>query len=140
MCLTQILEVNPDLMHPSCERPAQDDAGLPVVAQPLELCPAFLAMGRDLAHPNLVTNHLNWLGALSLAPEKEGFSFLALTFLNRIEKKKASQVKIPLLGKQYSLPFLPATPTSAFQTLKGPFELTLRTSRAFGSPHAFLPE
>ena len=66
MCLTQILEVNPDLVHPPCERPAQDDAGLPVVAQPFELCPAFLAMGRDLAHPNLVTNHLNWLGALTL--------------------------------------------------------------------------
>ena len=75
MCLTQILEVNPDLVHPPCERPAQDDAGLPVVAQPLELCPAFLAMGRDLAHPNLVTNHLNWLGALSLAPEKRRFYF-----------------------------------------------------------------
>ena len=73
MCLTQILEVDPDLMHPSCERPAQDDAGLAVVAQPLELCPAFLAMGRDLAHPNLVTNHLHWLGALSLAPEKRRF-------------------------------------------------------------------
>ena len=86
-------------MHPSCERPAQDDAGLAVVAQPLELCPAFLAMGRDLAHPNLVTNHLNWLGALSLAPEKKkGFSFLAFTFLKRIEKKEASQVKTPCWG------------------------------------------
>ena len=128
-------------MHPSCERPAQDDAGLAVVAQPLELCPAFLAMGRDLAHPNLVTNHLNWLGALSLAPEKKkGFSFFGFHLFKTDRKKGGQSGKNPLLGNQYSLPFLPATPTSASQTLKVPFEPTLRTSRALDSQHAFLLE
>ena len=43
-------------------------------------------------------------------------------------------------GKHYSLPFLPATPSSPSRTLEGLFELTLRPSRALDSPRALLPE
>ena len=40
----------------------------------------------------------------------------------------------------YSLPFLPATPSSPSRTLEGLFELTRRPSRALDSPGALLPE
>ena len=40
----------------------------------------------------------------------------------------------------YSLPFLPATPSSPSRTLKGLFELTWRPSQALDSPGALLPE
>ena len=46
----------------------------------------------------------------------------------------------PLSGKHFSLPFLPATPSSPSQTLEGLFELTRRPSRALDLPHALLPE
>merc|ERR1712073_77905 len=46
----------------------------------------------------------------------------------------------PSSGKHYSLPFLPATPSSPSQTLEGLFELTQRPSRALDSPRALLPE
>ena len=36
--------MDPDLVHPSRERPTHDDAGNSVVAQTLKLCPALLAM------------------------------------------------------------------------------------------------
>ena len=36
--------MNPDLMHPASERPAEDHAGLPVVVHPLELGPTFFAL------------------------------------------------------------------------------------------------
>ena len=42
----------------------------------------------------------------------------------------------PHRGKHYSLPFLPATPSSPSRTLEGLFELTRRPSR----PRALLPE
>ena len=42
--------------------------------------------------------------------------------------------------KRYSLPFLPATPSSPSQTLEGLFELTRRPSQALDSPRALLPE
>ena len=43
-------------------------------------------------------------------------------------------------GKYFSLPFLPATPSSPSRTLEGLFELTRRPSRALDSPRALLPE
>ena len=46
----------------------------------------------------------------------------------------------PSSGKHYSLPFLPATPSSPSRTLEGLFELTRRPSRALDSPRALLPE
>ena len=46
----------------------------------------------------------------------------------------------PSSGKHYSLPFLPATPSSLSQTLKRLFELTRRPSRALASPRALFPE
>ena len=49
------------------------------------------------------------------------------------------QINDPSSGKHYSLPFLPATPSSLSQTLEGLFELTRRPSRALDSP-ALLPE
>ena len=42
--------------------------------------------------------------------------------------------------KHYSLPFLPATPSSPSRTLGGLFELTRCPSRALDSPRALLPE
>ena len=46
----------------------------------------------------------------------------------------------PHRGKHYSLPFLPATPSSPSRTLEGLFELTRRPSQALDSPRALLPE
>ena len=46
----------------------------------------------------------------------------------------------PSSRKYYSLPFLPATPSSLSRTLEGLFELTGRPSRAHDSPHALLLE
>ena len=46
----------------------------------------------------------------------------------------------PHPGEHYSLPFLPATPSSPSRTLEGLFELTRRPSRALDSPRALLPE
>ena len=42
--LTQVLEVDPDLVHPPGEGAAEHHAGRPVEAHPLELCPALLAV------------------------------------------------------------------------------------------------
>merc|ERR1711923_60177 len=50
------------------------------------------------------------------------------------------QINDPSSGKHYSLPFLPATPSSPSRTLEGLFELTRRPSRALNSPRALLPE
>ncbi len=55
-------------MHPPCEWPAEDNGALPVEAESLELGPALLALGRDLADADLVGDDLNWLLALGLAP------------------------------------------------------------------------
>ena len=60
--------MHPDLVHPSRERPAQHHAGPAVEAEPLELCPALLALGRDLAHADLVGHDLDRLLALGVAP------------------------------------------------------------------------
>ena len=48
-------------MHPPCSGSAQDDGGFSIEAEALELRVAVLAVGRDLAHPNLVAHHLNGL-------------------------------------------------------------------------------
>ena len=50
------------------------------------------------------------------------------------------QINDPSSGKQYSCPFLPATPSSPSRTLEGLFELTRLPSRALDSPRALLPE
>ena len=50
------------------------------------------------------------------------------------------QINYPLLGKHYSLPFLPATPSSPSRTLERPFELTGCPSRALALPRALLAE
>ena len=42
-------------------------------------------------------------------------------------------------GKYFSLPLLPATPSSPSWTLEGLFKLTRRPSRALDSPSALLP-
>ena len=44
----EVLEVDPDLVHTPGEGSADNDAGDPVVAQPLKLCPALLAVRRHL--------------------------------------------------------------------------------------------
>ena len=36
---TEILEMDPDLMHPSCEGSAEHHTGTAVEAHPLKLCP-----------------------------------------------------------------------------------------------------
>ena len=66
--LTKVLQVNSDLVHAASEGPAQDHAGRPVEAHPLELRPALLAMAGDLAHSDLVADNLHWLRTLSEAP------------------------------------------------------------------------
>ena len=71
MLLTEVLEVDPDLVHPPGEGAAEHHAGRPVEAHPLELCPALLAVAGDLAHADLVADHLHRLAALRLAPETQ---------------------------------------------------------------------
>ena len=68
LLLTEILKVDSDLMHPAGERSAENHTGRPVEAHPLELRPALLAVAGDLAHSDLVADHLHWLGALCEAP------------------------------------------------------------------------
>ena len=50
------------------------------------------------------------------------------------------QINDPSSGKHYSLPFLPATPSSPSRTLEGLFELTRRPSLALDLPRPLLPE
>ena len=59
-------------MHASCSRPAEDDGGGAVEADPLELCVAVLAVGRHLAHADLVRDHLDRLLAVDHAAEIKG--------------------------------------------------------------------
>ena len=60
-------------MHPSSSWPTQDDRGLSIEAESLELCVAVFAIGRNLAHSDLVTHHLNWLLADYRITEMEGW-------------------------------------------------------------------
>ena len=48
------------------------------------------------------------------------------------------QINEPSSGKHYSLPFLPATPSSPSLTLEGLFVLTRRPSQALDSPRVLL--
>ena len=50
------------------------------------------------------------------------------------------QINDPWSGKHYSLPFLPASPSSPSRTLEGLFELTQRPSRVLDSPCPLLLE
>ena len=59
--------------------------------------------------------------------------------LNDIIDLPRGPINDPLSGKHFSLPFLPATPSSPSRTLEGLFELTRRPSRALDSPRALLP-
>ena len=59
--------MNPDLVHPAGEGPAEHHARLPVEVHALELGAALLAARRDFAHANLVADHLHRLAALCLA-------------------------------------------------------------------------
>ena len=68
LLLTKILKVDSDLMHPAGERSAENHTGRSVEAHPLELRPALLAVTGDLADPDLVADHLHWLGALGQTP------------------------------------------------------------------------
>ena len=60
-------------------------------------------------------------------------------FLQKIINLLGGQINDSSSGKYFSLPFLPATPSSLSWTLEGLFELTRRPSRALDSP-ALLPE
>ena len=66
--LTQVLKVDPDLVHAAGEGPAEDDGGLAVEAEALELGAALLAARRHLAHADLVAHHLHRLHALGATP------------------------------------------------------------------------
>ena len=66
--------------------------------------------------------------------------FFSVSFLWKIINLPGGQINDPSSGKHFSLPFLPATPSSPSRTLEGLFELTWRPSRALDSPRALLPE
>ena len=66
--------------------------------------------------------------------------FFSVSFLRKLIDLPGGQINDPSSGKHYSLPFLPATPSSPSRTLEGLFELTRRPSRALDSPRALLPE
>ena len=66
--------------------------------------------------------------------------FFSVFFLWKLIDLPGGQINDPSSGKHYSLPFLPATPSSPSRTLEGLFELTRRPSRALDSPRALLPE
>ena len=70
--LTQVLEVDPDLVHAAGEGPAEHDRRLAVEAEALELGAALLAARGHLAHADLVAHHLHRLHALAAAPAKWG--------------------------------------------------------------------
>ena len=67
--LTQVLQMNPDLVHPTCEGSADHHTRAPIETHPLKLCPALLPVTRHLAHSDLVAHHLHWLTTLRLASE-----------------------------------------------------------------------
>ena len=63
--------MNPYLVHSSCPRPAQNNTGRSVVTQSLEVSPTLLAVGGDLADPDLVAHNLYLLLALHNSPAIE---------------------------------------------------------------------
>ena len=72
LVLTEVLQMHPDLVHPSRERLAEDDAGVAVEAELLELCVAVLALRGDLANADLVAHNLDGLAADDAVAEKWG--------------------------------------------------------------------
>ena len=56
--------------------------------------------------------------------------FYSVSFLWKIIDLPGGQINDPSSGKHYSLPFLPATPSSPSRTLEGLFELKRCPSRA----------
>ena len=70
--LTQVLEVDPDLVHAAGEGPAEHDRRLAVEAEALELRAALLAARRHLAHADLVAHHLDRFLAVDHAPVRNG--------------------------------------------------------------------
>ena len=62
--------MNPNLVHSSSSWPAKDDTGPAVEAEPLELGVTILAVGADLADPDLVAHHLNRFLAAQWIPGK----------------------------------------------------------------------
>ena len=56
--------------------------------------------------------------------------YFSVSFLRKLIDLPGGQINDPSSGKQYSLPFLPATPSSPSWTLEGLFELTRCPSRA----------
>ena len=61
--------MNSDLVHSAGEGSAHNNAGAVAVVQPLELCPALLAVRADLANANFIAHNLNWLSAFGNAPK-----------------------------------------------------------------------
>ena len=66
--------------------------------------------------------------------------FFLLLFCKKIIDLPEGQINDPSSKKHFSLPLLPATPSSMSRTLEGLFELTRRLSRALDLPRALLPE
>ena len=67
-------------------------------------------------------------------------SFPASFFVKIIDLLGGGQCNDPSLGKHFSPPFFPATPSCPSRTLEGLFELTRHPSRAFDSPRVLLQE
>ena len=66
--------MDPDLMHPSGERSAENYTRLSVKVHPFKLRPAFFTVRRDFANTDLVADHFNRLTAFSTTPEKGKFN------------------------------------------------------------------
>ena len=62
--------MNSDLVHSSSSRPAEDNARSSIEAEPQELRVTILAVGADLADPDLVAHNLDWLLAAHRMSEK----------------------------------------------------------------------
>ena len=59
--LTEVLQMNSDLVHASRLRPADHHRAAAVVVESAELRQTLLALGRHLAHADLVADHLDRL-------------------------------------------------------------------------------
>ena len=65
---------------------------------------------------------------------------LSITCFKKLIDLPGGQINDPSSGKNFSLPFLPATPLSLSWILEGLFELTQRPSRALDLPRTSIPE
>ena len=74
-----------DLMHPSCPRSAEDDAGSSIETEALELRVAVLAVRAHLADADLVAHNLDrFLAAQRLSGKQK--NSLEIGVLNLIER------------------------------------------------------